>query len=122
MIPDLEDFVRSFVGGLPGLAPMLQQHSHDYSELLPHVFFAELASWAETAWDEPGGRAQVQALLDKLEEAFANGDSRIKEFIATGFLENLPPPGSAGDEIGRALGPHLFAEWQSPGSSFSWPV
>jgi hypothetical protein len=118
VIPDLEDFVRSFVGKLPALAPMLQQHSQDYAELLPHVFFAELAGWAEAAWDEPGARPQVQGLLDKLEEAFANGSSRIKEFIATGFLENLPSPGSAGDEISRALGPQLFAEWQSPGSSF----
>lgn len=117
-MPDLEDFVRQFVAGSPALKPLLQQHSADYLEILPHVFLSELANWALTAWQVPERRAVVEEVLRRLEAEFAEGAPRIKEFIATGFLESLPPPGTSGQEISRQLGPQLRAEWESPGTSF----
>src|SRR5262245_22613608 len=73
-----------------GLTSVLQQHLDDYDCLLPHLYMADVASWALAEYVANPTSAQLALLIGSLEEMFAVGHEADRELIAVSFSENLP--------------------------------
>lgn len=106
-------FVRAMVACFPGLSALLEEHVKDnLGELLPHVFFGDVARYILSLLLAASGgglppRRELRDILAYLEEAYAGGDEEVRELIAVSFLENLPRPGESSAEIREMLGPNL---------------
>jgi hypothetical protein len=95
----------------PGLTAALVEHRADNEEILPHLFFGDVARYAVRLHQEVGISAtaapELAAILVLLEDRFAHGSAAEENLIAVSFLENLPDPGEPGDSLRYALGPTL---------------
>ena len=84
-----QSFVRALVADLPELNLRLKEHLDDnFGELLPHVFFGDVAHWAEQqAASRP---ASLSQLLDHLDLDYATGTDSIREVIALPSWRTCP--------------------------------
>ncbi len=107
------DLVRRLVADFPSLAQVMEEHVADQEgELLPYLFMADVARWANATYverpDEVGG------VVDWLEREFHDAAAPEKDLIALGFVEAIPfPPegaalllrlGSGLTQVARELG------------------
>jgi hypothetical protein len=108
-------FVREMVSGFPGLAPLLKEHlDRNLGEVLPHVFFGDVTRYV-VKLDGEGARAELQAILDYLEETFAAQSDELGTLISVSFLENLQWDDNSGTRIRNMIGPHLKKEIRAIG-------
>jgi hypothetical protein len=112
------NFIDHLVASVPDLEDLLREHlSDNFGEVLPHVFFGEIARFAvsEASQFDDGLAGEhrisssLEALLRELDDGVATGGD-ITELICVSFLENLPRQGQPGDHIRDVLGPNLRAE------------
>lgn len=106
-------FIHELVAAFPVLRPMLAEHLDDnFGDVLPHLFLAGVLRLLLARIDEGGGndREEIVNILAFLEDAFSAGDEERQELISTGFVENLPRVGEAGEGIRHVLGPKLRDE------------
>lgn len=110
-------YVDGLVEEFPALQPMLREHvSDNFGEVLPHVFFGELTRYAVGEFVKGTDVAEMQRLLDRLEETFTStGEDEIATLIADSFVENLPMSGEQGEGIKDLLGPGLRSEFERIG-------
>ena len=111
--------VERLAGRFPALEPLLREHRADnFGDVLPHVFFGDLTRFVvghyrlvrESGDFEGPEGAELRALLDELEHAFASGDDEVCELITVSFLENLPRLGEENEGVRGQLGPTLTSE------------
>ena len=101
-----ESLINTLVVEVPELRPMLDEHLHDFDgELLPHLFFAEVTSWAEEqAWHPTAtSPTRLRLLLDRLDADYRDGDDDLHGLIQVSFLWGLS------DAVRALLGPTLRA-------------
>jgi len=82
---------------------MLQEHERFYEELLPHLFFGEVAPWAENELAAAGQSSDLLSLLSIVDEGYAKGDAEFRNVLEASFVEDL------GEEspVLALLGPNL---------------
>jgi hypothetical protein len=98
-----ERLVWHLVEELPELRPILDEHLADMEgELLPHVLFDDISSWAIA--QDPRSFALVR-LLGLLDEACAAGPVEVVNLVTVSFVENLPED----SPIWHRLSPRLAA-------------
>jgi hypothetical protein len=102
-----EAAVFRLVEAFPELFSDLQEHLAQDGELLEFIFLADVERWAERTWRLDATR--VAALLSWLDEEYTQGDRKIQEWIAVGFVEVLPRPGEPAAALRLMLGPSLAA-------------
>jgi len=66
-----QEWVTKLVDAVPRLRPMLQEHERFYEELLPHLFFGEVAPWAENELAAAGQSSDLLSLLSIVDEGYA---------------------------------------------------
>jgi hypothetical protein len=105
-----------FVSEFPGLQGALAAHLADnHEELLPHVFLFDVVRYAtelfvrsSSATDDDArrdaARAELQRMLEVVEDEYLHGSEDARELIVVSFLENLPTPDEDGAEIRFLLG------------------
>ena len=109
------DFVRELATLSPQLSRLMKVHLEDFDELLPHLYMADVERHAEDLWtqrvsDTSGGaQAELQRIIEKLEEGFITGDPDLHDLIAASFLEHLPHLGEPGADLRSAFGPSIRA-------------
>lgn len=84
------------IESVPELQFMFDSHLNDYDELLPHVFFGDLARYVKMCYQAPYFLTESQSLrnngiriLGILEEALVSPSPEIQELIAVSFLEHF---------------------------------
>ena len=90
----------------PALAAMLSEHEKEYETILSTLFMDEVARWA-TAQYQAGLNDFVGYLLGLLERHYENGDERVRNLIAVGFVESMPASVAPLGDMRTLLGPHL---------------
>ena len=100
-----QQLAHDLVGAFPVLEPVMVQHLADQDgELLPYLFMADVARWADSALGEDADT--VGRLLDWLESEFTVAAPAEKDLIGLGFVETIPFP-PAGSALLLRLGPVL---------------
>ena len=102
--------VRQIAARFPGLIPILEEHLKDNEEILPHVFFGDLTRYIESLHsmgEVTGSPAELSAILQCLEDAFATGDTELQELVSVSFLEHLPQATEPGAELRKMLGENM---------------
>lgn len=80
-------FCAVLVNNAPSLEPVLADHLQDNGELLPYVFLADVARWAErSAVTDP---ESVDELVSLLNHGLAVGSTSVVTLICAGFVEAL---------------------------------
>jgi hypothetical protein len=102
----VEDLVERF----PALRSIYDEHLRDNGELLPHVFFGDVARYAERLYMGQE-REALEGLLDVLERAWGDGPHEVEELIQVSFIENLQPWDGRKAGMRELLGPHLQDAW-----------
>ena len=108
-----QDLARRLAADFPLLAPVMEEHLADQEdELLPYLFMADVARWANANYVEHPD--VVGAVIDWLEREFQEAAGPEKDLIALGFVEAIPfPPegaplllrlGSQLTQVARELG------------------
>lgn len=106
-----ELLVRDVVAAFPALRPMLDEHIHDYDEVLAHIFLADVVRYLVHASENRHPTdGVVAAILEFLENRFRHGNEEVKELISVSFVEMLPRPDERGAELRAQLGTELAAE------------
>lgn len=107
--------VCAFCHRFRDLMGVLEEHLEDNDgQVLAHPLMSDCVRWmVATVESRP---ADVQAMVDWLDEAFELGDDREKEVLWQSMVDMLPTaPGERGVEIRRMLGPNLTyvaAHWR----------
>lgn len=100
-----ENLAICLVEEFPDLAPVMEEHLEDQEgELLPYLFMADVARWAQLHF--PSAAGEVGRLIDWLEVEFAKAQPTEKDLIGLGFVEVIPFP-PEGAALLLRLGPHL---------------
>src|SRR5438094_274211 len=102
-----EAAVKLLVTAVPALQRLLDEHEAAYGELLPTVFLGEVAKWVIPSLDGGSDADSARSALDVMESLIVAGDSQVKDLVATGFLEGLPPGSLHDDRLRSLLGPAL---------------
>ena len=105
-----ESHINALVVDVPELRPMLDERLHDFDgELLPHLFYADVMSWAQDQafHGEGDSSTSLRRLLDRLDADYRNGDNDLRGLIEVSFLWGLP------DAVRALLGPTLRAVVQT---------
>jgi hypothetical protein len=107
-----QEWVTKLVDAVPRLRPVLQEHERLYDEVLPHLFFGEVAPWAENELATAGQSSDLLALLDIVDQGYISGDAEFRNVLEASFVEDLGEESPVLD----LLGPHLsdFAEIMFP--------
>ena len=100
-----QDLARQLIAEVPDLEPVMEEHLTDQEgELLPYLFLADVARWAQTTFaSDP---AAVGRAVDWLELEFARAEADEKDLIGLGFVEATPVPPEGAPLLLR-LGPEL---------------
>ena len=99
------DLVRRLVAEFPELDPVMAEHLSDQEgELLPYLFLADVARWAQRTYADD--QATVGRMVDWLESEFTRAEPAEKDLIGLGFVETLPFPPEGAAMLLR-LGPEL---------------
>jgi hypothetical protein len=110
--PAADRFVRELVAAVPRLRGLLNEHVHDQGELLPHVFFGDVArALATTPESRSVPRSELEDALAFMERGLHDGEPSVQELIVASFLENVPPRELRTD-IRPMLGPALRAAYE----------
>jgi hypothetical protein len=99
-------FCEWLVGSFPELAPVLEEHRHEYGEVLPHVFFGDFTRWFVAGY-QAGDVARLRQVAEWLDEQYQTADDVVRDLIAVSFLENLPWPPEPNADVADLLGPLL---------------
>ena len=100
-----EGLARRLVGDFPELAPVMEEHLDDQEgELLPYLFMADVARWAQSEYASAAD--SVGRVADWLDREFAEAEPAEKDLIGLGFVEAIPLPPEGAPLLLR-LGPHL---------------
>jgi hypothetical protein len=100
-----QQLARDLVSAFPLLGPIMLNHLEDQEgELLPYLFMADVARWANSSLGQDPDT--VARLVDWLEREFAGAEPAEKDLIGLGFVEAIParPDGAA---LLMRLGPGL---------------
>jgi hypothetical protein len=100
------ELAERLVATFPILTPVLLEHLSDQEgELLPYLFFGDVAGWLV---EQPSGAnaSAVEPIVSWLEDEYAGGSFDIRNLIDVGIVEMLPAS-PTGDPILGQLGPHL---------------
>ena len=100
-----QDLVHRLVDEFPDLQPVMDEHLSDQEgELLPYLFLADVARWAQATY--PTGQALVGRMVDWLEREYTSAEPAEQDLIGLGFVEaiSFPPEGAA---LLLRLGPEL---------------
>ena len=100
-----QQLTTRLVDAFPALSPLMVEHRSDQGgELLPYLFLADVARWAQSSF--PSDPYSVGEVVDWLEHEFAHAEAAEKDLIGLGFVEAIParPEGAA---ILMRLGPDL---------------
>lgn len=106
-------FTENFIRVVPELKNLYDEHLSDNEELLPHIFFYDVAVYvADLARREDRQDSSVmKRILDYLEQGMRTGHDSTKEVISLSFLENLAEyHGDAVSRLSGRLGPSLMRE------------
>ena len=98
-----DELVHRVETQVPATAPLVADHVDFYEELLPHVLFGEITSWAEDEARRDPSSPALARLLDLLETAYVEGDDDVRNVLTVSFVENLASP------VVSLLGPQLHA-------------
>jgi hypothetical protein len=110
------ELIERFVSEFPGLQGALAEHlAENHEELLPHVFLFDVVRYAtelfvrsSNATDNDArrdaARAELQRMLEVVEDEYLHGSEDARELIVVSFLENLPTPDEGAAEIRFLLG------------------
>jgi hypothetical protein len=93
--------VKALAAEVPELHDLLEEHIHDYDEILPHVFFGDLTAWVIR--QDPSSSASLDRVLAMLDEAFGSGSTAVEELVYVSFLEGL----RVDPALRKHFGPHL---------------
>ena len=116
---DYITFIPELVSQVPELKPIYDMHLQTYEELVPYVFVYEVTRFMFEKYSEivtePDDAEHVQrvlvSILNLMEEAAVSSDFDLRNLIAAGFIEGLPPSDAEEVEtytaIKAMLGPHL---------------
>jgi len=74
----------------PELSDLFQEHVDYYEEILPHVFFGDVAHFAVTGIKSDDDHGTMQKLLDLLEQGLSENDPEIDNLVHASFIENEP--------------------------------
>lgn len=100
-----ENLVRQIVAAFPPLDSVMSEHLADQEgELLPYLFMADVARWAQETY--PADPRLVGDVVDWLEREFVRAAAAEKDLIGLGFVETLPYP-PEGSALLMRLGPEL---------------
>ena len=113
------ELIHRLVSSLPKLESRLTEHVEDYSEILPHVFMADVVRFAQEELRRDTNSAHVKSLLNLLEKEYQRGLLETEELISVSFLENLRDAESASALIVGFMGPILSKRYLEgfPGSN-----
>ena len=107
-----DSHITALVVAVPELRPMLNERLDDnHGELLPHLFYADVTSWAEDQADHPtaSSHTRLKRLLDRLDADYRDGDDDLRGLIQVSFLWYLS------GAVRALLGPTLRAVVESSG-------
>ncbi len=99
------EFVTTLVREVPALQPILDQHIESDGQLLPAVFFYDLATWAE---QQPIDSDDLRALLGRCEEAYSGDEDGVRNLLYLGFLGGM----AYNSPVYEILGPSLSKDAQ----------
>jgi hypothetical protein len=114
----LDSEVEEWVSGLAVVVPKLRAaydgHIGFYGVGLSHVFFGDVARWAESEYERDAESTQLNLLLTYLLSGALGGDGYVENVISVSFVENLygskllgQLPGRL-DETARVMYPSEF--------------
>ena len=112
----LETSIARLVEAVPTLSEVLEEHVHEFGELIPHVFMGALSRFALQTYAEAteGGRGsaalELRLLFSSLEEVFSRGGESVQEMVNVSFLENIASELAASPKFRSYLGPALQGE------------
>jgi hypothetical protein len=103
-------FVGSLVTAVQGVLPLFARHLRENSnEILPHVFFADLADDILTDTEQ---KVWIPEMLEFFDSHFLGDEyDPIKNLIAVSFIEQLPYSGRSVIRIVEMLPGRLRAEY-----------
>lgn len=82
-------FVEELIRIIPDLVAIHQEHVTDNGELLPHVFFGDVARYVVAKTLDPAAEGTLRLLLNQLEIECERQNPETGELIGVSFLENL---------------------------------
>lgn len=109
--------VKDLVRAVPDLASAYDEHEKDYDEVLTHVLMADFAravmSWAEQALrgDEHSARL-IDAFLEVIERALAEGGADQVDVIMGSFLENIDEDTAEAELLAQRFDRHTAAAYR----------
>lgn len=75
---------------VPEIAPVIDEHTDFYGEVLLHVLFGDVSRFVEEAYAD--GRSDVEhRCLDLFDRALREGDAEVENVISVSFVENTEP-------------------------------
>jgi hypothetical protein len=89
VLPHQDRLIRDLAQLEPELQPIVADHVAYFQEMLPTLVMGDIARWAETVAansDDPAER--LKPVMDKLDQAWGDGNGPVAELIAVGFVEN----------------------------------
>ncbi|HPH65438.1 MAG TPA: hypothetical protein PLF40_06830 [Kofleriaceae bacterium] len=115
----IQQFISHFKSLSLDFDEALTTHLSDNHELLPHVLMGDWTRSVLALQARQGvGHEEVQAALQTLEMAMAQGSSDLQELVVVSFLENLDPGTPELAELRKSFGPALaqamnvFENWR----------
>ena len=106
----LDETVRLLRSALPETPGGDDQESTAWPELPPTLEMSELAGTFADAVVSGLPADRIAAVMRTVEQALREGDERVKDAVATGFLERLMTEASAGRMSFEQLTDHLGPE------------
>lgn len=103
--PELVAFLDSVVKEVPVLYPSLLLHFDTYGEVIPHVFFTELAEWVGDEFTNPPPTDDAWRFLSQLERSYPGSAEATRAMIRVSFLDEIPT--RARERVLPHLGPAL---------------
>lgn len=117
MSPPMISTVLRLVDAIPDLRDAYEEHVSDNDEVLPHVFFGDVARYLRQACLEyrssraapPSSWQAAEDILRFMEREWVAGPEVVRELIHVSLLENLVTGEDECDELESFLGPELRA-------------
>jgi hypothetical protein len=89
-----QSVVERIVSVHPDLRELLTRHVEESEGLIPYVFMGEVVQWV-TLRHASGFDPDVATLIKLLEQLYEEGPDDVRDYIATGFVEDMLQPGVA---------------------------
>jgi hypothetical protein len=103
-------FIQELLRVIPSLVAIYREHVTDNGELLPHLFFGDVARYVIDETRDPDAIGPLRQLLGQIEIELERHNLETEELIGVSFVENLCGEVAALNVLIPMMGPELRRE------------